>query len=975
MMTRKFATLFGWFFVLLFLIRSHAAFDPKISWKRIETPHFDVIFDANHQELANSMALSLEQIYVQMGTYFDRFPGKTAVIIDDHSDNTNGSASAVPYEIIYAQPILPSAQDTLSDYGHWSKELVLHEYAHILSFQPRRGIMSVLYSIFGSIVTPNMLLPRWFEEGVAVDLETRESRHGRLRSTFQDGSLRAMISNNTLRSFSLDELNETRLESWPYGARPYLFGSLMWTEMIAQKGTNTIRDLHEAYGGRVPYFLAAPLDAKLGKTYREVFYDMLDRVETAGLKQLEQIKSKPITPLQFFNNPYLESWGAVVSPNQQWIASVAKKDSLRNTLLFYQRGKTESQPTTFLPTTKLAKIPVGQIQKLSWTPDSQTVFFDFINDVDAYSERSDIWMYDLSMQKATQITKALRAREPSVDRSGNWILFVRLQAGKTHLSLYDRSKQSWKDLIQGKLDERISSPIFWDENTVLFCRRDLHGYEPLMKLDLPTGKTSVVLPQFSQVRHLQKTERGLTFTSSVNGVENAYVSANLTQAQALTNSTSYIQSVSFDASSGKYIATELGSEGFHVGLLEKPYYEMTNDPLPVLSPMLAKEYPLPDTSTNAHSTAEASRDIKDPEPYQGWKYLRPHYWIPLSFYSNSTQQSFGFLTSASDPIQHHALQLNGEYATTKTQTSDTSKFSYVVSYTNRQWKPSLSLGVGELQFSPWYASFPIDRSFQSLTAEWPMESYSKYLTGSLGAQHVKDSFLGVQHEEFIFQGRLNYSNVSTASGAQVDSESGSAWTFGIRQHQSENDLIKDMQNVFGSYKKYFSQFLPTHHVLMIRGQFLITNAWPFTKDLKMVSMTPSSLTEESYIFRGRPTGTYGAKDLGLLNLEYSFPLLKLGKGFDEKPIFLRRLNGRLILDAMSFKGVEYIGTSAGTSVAETRAITNSREVLAAGAELEFDTTMGYHFPITWVFGWYKGSTSDQNTQNQFMIYAKSAIIF
>ncbi len=976
-MIRKFAALFGWFFVLLFFHRSHATFDPKITWKVIETPHFDVIFDANHHELAASMAQSLEQIYVQMGPYFDRFPRKTAVIIDDHSDSANGSASAVPYEVIYAQPILPGSHDSLSDYGHWSKELVLHEYAHILSFQPRRGIMTVLYSIFGSIITPNMLLPRWFEEGVAVDLETRESRHGRLRSTFQDGTLRAMIANNTLRSYSLDELNETRLETWPYGARPYLFGSLMWMEMIAQKGSSSIRNLHEAYGGRVPYFLAAPLDTYFGKTYREIYYDMLDRVEIAGLRQLDRIKSQPVSQYQFLNHPYIENWGAILSPNQQWIASIGKKDSLRNTLLFYQRAKKDSaEPSFFVPQLKLAKIPVGQIQKLSWTADSQTVFFDFIDDVDAYNERSDIWMYDLSMQKATQITKALRAREPSVDASGNWIVFVRLEAGKTHLSLYDRSKQSWKDLLQGKLDERFSSPVFWDAKTILFCKRDLFGYEPLMKLDLTTGKTSVLLPTFSQVRHLEKTERGLTFTSSVNGVENAYISANLSQAQALTNSLSYIQLSSFDASIGKFIVTELGSKGFRVGILEKPFYEMSTDTLPKLNPLLDNEYPTPTLTAQTIAKEEPSQSdsMKNPRAYQGWQYLRPRYWIPLSFYSNSTQQSFGFSTSASDPLQHHSIQLNGEYTKTKTESSSISKFSYLLSYTNTMWSPLWSLNIGDYKLVPWVGTYEVDRSFQSVTATWPLDQYNKYLSISLGYQHLMDSLLGVHHEENSAQIRLSYSDVSTASGAQVESESGSAWNVGIRHHESANSLVNDRETLSGSYKKYFSKFLPAHHVLMFRGQILHSTHWPLNKDLKMISMNPSSLTEDSYIFRGRPAGTYGAKDLKLINLEYSFPLLSLEKGFDEKPIYLRRMNGRLVLDALSLTGIERTWLTAANSYL-LQSLTNSREVFASGAELEFDTTVGYHFPLTWVFGWYKGSASEQNDHNQFMFFLKSAITF
>lgn len=48
--------------------------------------------------------------------------------------------------------------------------------------------MKFFKTFLGSIVAPTLLLPRWWHEGIAVEMETRFSNFGRLRSTYQDAS-------------------------------------------------------------------------------------------------------------------------------------------------------------------------------------------------------------------------------------------------------------------------------------------------------------------------------------------------------------------------------------------------------------------------------------------------------------------------------------------------------------------------------------------------------------------------------------------------------------------------------------------------------------------------------------------------------------------------------------------------------------------------------------------------------------------
>jgi hypothetical protein len=245
----------------LFLQNSaKAQVDPSIHWKVASTAHYDLIYDAEQQELADLYADRLEKARLKLGLLWKDLPERVTVILNDRTDLTNGYATSIfTYPHVMLFPVLPDPQETISEYGDWAEELVIHELTHIQSFEQRRGVPKFLYQIFGSVSTPNQVLPPWWLEGVAVDTETRLSAHGRLRSNYQDASLRALALSDRWAGIHLAELNSADTPTFPYGSRRYLYGSLMWSEMIALEGEKMVNDLQVAFGGRLPWFLSAPI--------------------------------------------------------------------------------------------------------------------------------------------------------------------------------------------------------------------------------------------------------------------------------------------------------------------------------------------------------------------------------------------------------------------------------------------------------------------------------------------------------------------------------------------------------------------------------------------------------------------------------------------------------------------------------------------------------------------------------------------
>ena len=77
---------------------------------------------------------------------------------------------------------------------------------------------------------------------MAVEVETHFSHQGRNRSYFQDAALRALVLDKKLFSYSLAEINEA-LPTWPYGGRPYLFGSIFMGHLAEIKTIYSIGDV------------------------------------------------------------------------------------------------------------------------------------------------------------------------------------------------------------------------------------------------------------------------------------------------------------------------------------------------------------------------------------------------------------------------------------------------------------------------------------------------------------------------------------------------------------------------------------------------------------------------------------------------------------------------------------------------------------------------------------------------------------
>jgi hypothetical protein len=948
-----------------------SAVDPHIDWKKIVTAHFEIIYDAKQYTLARAYALRAEHIFATLAPHLKEHPEKTILILNDSTDLANGYATRIPYPHIMLYPVMPSSIDSISEYGDWAYELLLHEYVHILSFEPAHGIVRGVRNVFGTIITPTMLLPRWWLEGIAVEFETRFSKNGRLRSVLQDSALRSMEINDLYEKYDISEINESDISSWPRGARPYFFGALLMSELAQSKGVETLNAILNDQGSRIPYMIEGPLINHTELTYTDWFTQALLNTQIKVQKQLKQLRKKETTFFTVANIKGLENTAPVISPNGQYLALVNKNNYGKNSVKIFDR----KQANQFFDFTKdeMGEVfqgkdqekgvqkdapPGGYISRISWLPDSSGFAFDKVVPADSYNNYSDIFVYSFKTKKTYNLTKAVRAREPDVSPDGKFAAFIHSEGGATSLGVTairnieepSDFKNNFQIVFAPPLQHRLSYPTFINNEELLFAWRDTDGNQFFYKINFKNKgelPSKVITGKLTQLVFDQQTKVGILFSANENGTHNIYIAdVAFKNIQRLTHTETAAFHSTVDSRTNQLYTTLITSEGpkTHSTNLIK---EALSAELPKISAIHADRYPPKeqDQILKAENLeAQYASLLKEPTEYSVWPELWPHYWFPF-FYASGEGYGTQISTSSQDPLEKHSYLLQAGYDSYNSQTNG------AFGYTNQStsW-PVILQGAISQALDP-ISKTEIKQSLAKAMITRDLKPWSDSLSWGLGVvtQRSEDK-KGVRNKggpELL----LAYKNLTTSPFSTVPI---GGWSSSLAYtHFAKN---KDTQYGFdrglleGSF--YHSRYLPEYHVAFMRYKGIYTSeAIPQIQlsDYTHSETTPltNSILGSGFILRGYDTNYLVFKSAFNTTLEYGMLLSNRLLGSGTTPAFIKRTRLHFFTDALVAEGYEFlVGT---TSYSKVK---SSKTFLSYGAELKFDTTLGYYFPLSWVIGFY-----------------------
>jgi dipeptidyl aminopeptidase/acylaminoacyl peptidase len=936
-------------FSMFILSTSFAQVDPAIDWKVQEDDRAIWIYDSRHRALVEQYAKNFRRLLPEIQSVFHELPEKTTFVISDFTDRPNGSATVFPYPLITIYPVIPLPNSPIGETDDSLYEILAHEYTHILNLHPVHGGMRALSWVFGSIVRPNGYLPRWYTEGLAVFTESYFTpRGGRLRSQNFEGMARAISLDKQWNKYPIDTLNDFEPD-WLGGRRAYLLGGALLHELATTHGTETIDELNQTYSRRIPYFINGPVDDKTQKDYAELLATTYKKLQSRTDEQVQTLSSSTVSqgaPLKeqgFFNSR------PAASPDGSYLAMIVRDHNVPTALHLRKRNAQSS----FLQSEPV-QIAFGvDISDIAWSPDSQKIAYNSVENFKRFYEYSDIRVYDVKSKKTSRLTAGARAGDLTFSASGDAIYFVQNTPGSKRLARLNLAQKSITTIYTPlNIGTNLYSLVI--EGEQLYFVEQYAEKRSLKALHL-TSKAVTTVQENILISSLRKTARGYLVTSSQSGVDNLYLVDSLSTpekvqlSRPITNSLTRILDGDIDPIDGTLYFSEQKSDGQFVFSQSLEAWQQITQ-APKVPPLLT----IPDLKQNSLATTnEPLAFAEKEEDFSPWPYLWPRYWMPFANVLDGGI-SFTASTGSADPLGKNAYNLMAEWDTLTERTGVTA------GYVNNSTPVTIGLSASQV----YRYNYTTESALRD-TSGIVSGSYNipfMFRTWNLGLSW-RTSETELRYATFRRSGPLLSLGFNNAiqRGYEISPETGMSASLSHQSYiESLGNIGYDKTNV--SLKTYFSRWLPEHNVLFFQLNGTYAPELERTGNIRPIDFYTSTLNGNffnnllipPFLLRGYNSGTLLGYNMLAANLEYRFPISRVFRGRDTIPFFIKRLHGAVVSDVVSLDGLRFSNRLGGYRPDRF----GDSWYLGYGAELNVECTLGYYIPVTLSFGVYRGDDRD-----------------
>ena len=386
-----------------------ATYDPDLTWRVLETEHFDIHFHGGEEQLAEEMGHLVEDVYTEMTAELDWEPkGSTQVVLLDNTDSANGYATYMPRNTIVIFVTAPEGTSTLSWYEDWNDAIFTHEYTHILHLDTIEGLPAVARAVFGRVAMMNGLSPNWIVEGQATMQETWQSNMGRGRAPIPDMVKRtATIEDKFPPLGNMDGYQTTN----PGGNLRYLFGQDFMNYIAEETHDQVWTEWNHTYGGGIPYWL--PSKKVLGKRFPEFYTEWKASMEERYAKQVSDIEAIGVTEYTLLSDEGRNCAFAHYAPD--------------GSKMVYSCFSLENGSSVYIadPDGNEEHVEIAGVfgRNFGWRADGNAFAYSAMRTVNRFNLYSDVYLHNVS-GSTTMLTRGKRARDPEFSLDGSSLLVV-----------------------------------------------------------------------------------------------------------------------------------------------------------------------------------------------------------------------------------------------------------------------------------------------------------------------------------------------------------------------------------------------------------------------------------------------------------------------------------------------------------------------------------------------------------------------
>ncbi len=938
--------------------------DPQLVWHTLESRHFRIHFHQGLAPLAQRVADIGEGVYQAVGTLMGWHPRQVVeVLLSDHTDDSNGSANAVPYNVLRLFATSPEDLSELSDYDSYAQQLMTHEFVHIAHLDNIHGLPSLINAIFGKIYPPNAAQPSWVLEGAAVYGETRFTTGGRLRAAPWNMFMRAdALADHFV---TLDQLSNGGGIRWPHGQSAYLYGSFFIQYIVERFGEHVLADVATDYGQQlIPGAINRSLQRSTGHTYEELYPEFLAHLRERFGAERDAVVARGLIE------------GTRITTQGEYVAYPRFLPDGR-TVAFYSN---DGQSHTQLRTVDLSDPTVAhpRVMDGDWIDTLSGFAFDagghrmiasdtgFHRQIYYYRElyaRDIDVRRDGRMQTANSrvLTDDARAVYPDISPDDDHVAFAENHRGTQQLWEMSLTERQPHVLLRVPRYEQVYTPRYSpDGRRIAFSQWQTGGYRDIRVLDRATGRvTDITHDRALDMQPVWTPDgRYLVWSSDRTGIANLYALEVETGAlRQVTNvlTGAYMPAISPDGRTLVYVGyTTWGWDLFRMPFDPSRWLEAT-EPRAVTGTAL----PTPHAQTRLR-------------PYNPWQTFRPFYY-GVDLRDDGFGSQAGIYTSGGDLVGNHAYSARLGIGLVRGDPS------VDVSYVYSGMRPSVTLhayrnvAAGHHRIGTTDVTYAEDRwgGESGVYVYFPALFMSNALSFSYETQYLRT--LG----ELPFNRYADPNEPPSPPPFQ-------GWTSGLRAVWSFSRVMRPTYGIsaqegydgaitvhgtdpaFGSARGSFDVSAAADgyiampwglrrrpHVLAIRAAgglgiadegaraIFFLGGFPSYGFSDFVSSFVNLSSSGGVALRGyAPFSRYG-NSFFLCNVEYRFPIVDIGRGASTLPVYLSRLYGSVSLDV----GSAFFGRMRAEDIAVGAAI----EVLA-------DVVVGWWFAYTVRLGLAQGLT-------------------
>lgn len=589
-----------------------------VNWLTLKTRHFTVFYKPGHESEAKEALQTLEYYRPEVERLCGNEEFHLSFVVDGSTTESDSYTTPI-YSRIYLSRYIPNG---IAGIENWWSVVGVHEYTHELSLSKTSGIPGKLNRVLGKnfLFMPNLMIPGWIIEGVAVYQESRITPYqGRLNDGLYDAYIGARVKDGRFPTI----LDATFMPAEYQQDSLYTYGGAFIDYLTRTYGEAKLTRFFEVNSGKIGAILATP-SFSCDQSARQVF--------GKGFPQLwadwQQYETK-----RFQNYAYD---GKPLTNHECYIQNLATHQGK----LYYQSSyPVKTGAFTQYTFNQLVErdLKTGTCQTLVSTTGTFLSNFRALNGKLYYMINKFtpvLYQYDLAThEKRKLIRDEIRTFE--VEEDGNVLFSKSLEKGfGSELYRFD-SKTRKKQLLLSS-DYSIDDIVSDGKRLVVSARRDWEGNN-LYLLNIDKQEFIPLIQTAYGERGMMIRGDRLFFTANYQQMNAVYCYNFTTKQVSRITRNGWVGNFSYDEATNQLYFTQLNSYGMDL-------YQKTAE---------FQEFTLPsDPATVKPDFTLSDNEIKHGKYRDNLKTLVPKSWYPLI---KSDKHEYGATFSGGDAVMNFPM--------------------------------------------------------------------------------------------------------------------------------------------------------------------------------------------------------------------------------------------------------------------------------------------------------------------------------